>query len=1109
MAELVASAFLSSFLQVAFERLASHDFLDYFRRRKMDDGLLIKLHVILLSVDKIVEDAEKRQYRDRRVKLWLDVLKDEVFKAQDLLDDIATEALRQKLHFESQTATGGEVRNFFTGLVNQNQFNKEIESGIQGVLTNLDFLIKQNKILGLRESSSAGIELGVHKSVYKRLPSTRLIDESDIYGRNADKETIGKLLLSQSMGGNRWPMNVIAITGMGGMGKTTLAKLVYEDVKDQFEHRAWVCVSEEFDVYQLTKATLRSLNCPTEKLHDLHSSQLKLKETLMGKKFFLVLDDVWNENCKFWEDFRAPLKYAAPLSKILVTTRHRKVAQVICCTFIHSLKPLEGDDCWNLFAKHAFNNQHHATDPDLEEIGRKIVNRCGGLPLAIKTLGSLLHRKPSLQDWDKILKSVLWELSENDSHIIPSLRLSYHYLPSNLKRCFVYCSIFPKDYNIDKNVLIQLWMADGLIYPTQKNMSLEQAGNEVFNDLESRSFFEPSRNGDDYFIMHDLVNDLAKSVTQEFSVQLEVDQAQLMSTRTRYFSIISEYDGNCEILEKVFECQYLRCFLLLLTGSHCPLYKVDDIMSKLSRFKYMRELSLSGYKSFKNLTEGISNLEHLHYLDLSETSVEKLPDSMCLLINLQTLKLRMCFCLLELPSDFYKLVNLRHLDLDSCGILEMPKYLGKLNQLRTMNQFVVAENGGSNIKEFGALKHVTGSLAITNMKCIKDAADMREADLKAKQLQTLELRYNGVQDYSGYYYSGNEAQHQGQVLEALEPNHNVKDLTVEGYGGTKFPKWLADGSHLVSLNLWFCPNIEILPPLGQLPSLQKLTIAIFDGIKVIGEELYGNGSSMEPFPCLSYLKIAGMEKWEEWDICYEGKSFPCLEELDIRNCSRLKKSLPQHLPRLKTLLIESCENLEAALPKSSCLENLSLRCCRKITEKDMPTWSSSDVLPPLHNLTLDGCPAMESLPQGGMLSSLRRLSISWGSKVIASGRDWGLHELLSLKQLRINDIGDMECFPEEGLLPPNLQSLSLSNCHSWKRINHRGFVHLHSLTSLSLMNCPRLSFEGMPEDGLPPSLSHLSTEYCKLLKERCEKEKGPDWPIIAHIPHIEMEWCRL
>ncbi|XP_028782577.1 putative disease resistance RPP13-like protein 1 [Neltuma alba] len=1103
MAELVAGAFLSSFLQVAFERLASHDFLDYFRGRKLDHDLLTKLRVILISVDKIVEDAEERQYRDHRVKQWLEELKDEVFKAQDLLDDIATEASRQKLDAESQSTTViRKVRGFFTPLVSQNQFDKKIESGIKEVLSNLENLMKQNKILGLREGPSVGNQSGVmSRKVWKRLPSTHLIDESEIYGRDANKERIVEILLSQNIGcRNQLPMDVIAVTGMGGMGKTTLARLVYEDprMKDHFQHKAWVCVSEEYDVDHLTKAILESLDCPTKQ--DFHVNQSKLEETLMGKKFFLVLDDVWNQNCQIWEVFTAPLRQVAPQSKILITTRNKTVAEVMCCAFTYPLKPLQGGDCWNLFGKYAFNNQPDAAGQDLVQIGREIIKKCGGLPLALKTLGSLLHIKLSFQHWNKILKSELWTLSQDRCNIIPSLGLSYHYLPSNLKHCFAYCSIFPKDYDIDKNDLIQLWMADGLIHPTQRSTSLEEAGDEIFKDLESRSFFEPSKKGGDYFIMHDLLNDLAKSVAGEFFVCLEAAQARDMSTKTRYFSYTRCKSDDLEIFDKVFKCHQLRSFFLLDVFNHSI---GDDIMSKLCRLKYIRQLSLKGSRNFRNLIDGIGNLKHLHYLDLSGTSVKKLPNSLCSLINIQTLKLRGCDRLTKLPSNFYKLINLRHLDLEDCAIRKMPKYMGKLNQLQTMNNFVVAKKGGSNIKELGALNHLTGSLAISNMEDISDPADMREANLKEKKLNKLMLWYRQNS------YSLEEAQRQEHILEAIEPNQSVKELAVYVYKGNKFPKWLLGVAHflpnLVSLSLQSCFYCVSLPPLGQLTSLQQLLIGRIDGVKVIGEEFYGNGSLIaQPFPSLLYLNFFGMREWEEWDTCYEGESFPRLKQLCIHGCPRLTKSLPQHLPCLKTLDILECGNLEATLPKSSSMEKLHLQDCKKISAKDMPTWSISDVLPPLHDLSLWHCPAMESLPHGGMLSNLQRLSISWCSKLIACGGDGGLHELLSLKQLDITD-DVMEWFPEEeGLLPPNLQSLSFLHCTNLRRINHRGLVHLRSLTSLSFYYCPRMSYEGMPgEDALPPSLSRVTINgECCLLKESCEEEEGPDWTKIAHILHM-------
>ncbi|XP_028783810.1 putative disease resistance RPP13-like protein 1 [Neltuma alba] len=1052
--------------------------------------------------------CRERQYRDHHVKKWLDELKDEVFKAQDLLDDIATEASQQKLYAELQsTAVICKVRGLFTTFASRNHFDKKIDSGIKELLNNLENLIKQKKRLGLKEGPSAHDQLAVmNRGVYKRLPSTHLIAESNIYGRDADKERIVEILLSQNMGcRNQLPMDVIAVTGMGGMGKTTLARLVYEDVriKDQFQHRAWMCVSEAFDVDQVTKAILHSLSCPIEQ--DFHSNQATLGKTLMGKKFFLVLDDVWNENCEILEVFTAPLKNVAPQSKILITTRNGTVAEAMCCTFRYPLKPLQDGDGWDLFAKHAFNNQHHAVDPDLIQIGREIINKGGGSPLAIKTLGRLLHRKLSFQHWNKILKSEIWELSENDSNIISSLRLSYHYLPSNLKRCFVYCSIFPKDYHIDKNNLIQLWMADGLIFPTQKSMSLEEAGDEIFNYLVSRSFFEPSRKGDNYFIMHDLVNDLAKSMAGEFSVQLEVDQAQDMSTKTRYFSYMGNINqNNLETFEKVLKCQQLCSFILFLDRHFSCNYVIgDNIMSRLSHLNYLRELSLKGSQNLRNLTDGIGNLKHLHYLDLSWTTVKKLPDSMCLLINLQTLKLKGCEFLTKLPSNLYKLINLHHLDLKDCGIQKIPRYMGKLNQLRTMNKFVVAKKGGSELKELSNLNHLTGSLSISNMQFMNDPANSRGANLKEKKLDTLKLLY------WRYICSREEAQHQEHVLEALEPSDGVKELIVEGYGGTKFPKWFGDSHflpNLVSLCLYDCDNVSLLPPLGQLPSLQKLVIENFVRINMIGEEFYGNGSLIAPFPSLSCLHFSNMRKWEEWDICQEG-AFPLLEELHIKYCHRLTKSLPQHLPCLKTLDISRCENLEAPLPKSSCMEKLCLSNCKKMLVKDMPTWSSQDMLPPLHVLYLNDCRAIDQwLPfQEGMLSSLQRLTIHDCSKLIASLRDLGLHEFLSFKELDIGGTFDMKSFPEEGLLPPNLQSLTLKGCYNLERINHRGLLHLQSLTFLSFQDCPHTTFEGMPEHGLPPSLSHLSIGFnCPLLEERCEMEQGPDWPKIAHIPHVLM-----
>lgn len=213
------------------------------------------------------------------------------------------------------------------------------------------------------------------------MPTTSLIiDESKFYGRDGDKEKIIQILQSP-----KTIMSVISILGMGGLGKTTLAQLVFNDkgVKDHFELKAWVCVSDEFDVFQITKKILLALGCSIDDSNDVNLYQLKLKDTIEGKKFFIVLDDVWNENREIWESLQAPFNYGAPGSRILVTTGNEKVALVMGSTHVHSLKQLEDEDCWKLFAKFAFTNRYNNTNPNLVSIGREIVKKCGGCLLMI------------------------------------------------------------------------------------------------------------------------------------------------------------------------------------------------------------------------------------------------------------------------------------------------------------------------------------------------------------------------------------------------------------------------------------------------------------------------------------------------------------------------------------------------------------------------------------------------------------------------------------------------------------------------------------------------------------------------------------------------------
>ena len=183
----------------------------------------------------------------------------------------------------------------------------------------------------------------------------------------------------------------------------------------------------------------------------------RLKEELTGKKFFLVLDDVWNENQPKWEEVRKPLVLGTQGSKILVTTRSKEVASTMWSEE-YSLQQLQEDDCWKLFAKHAFRDDDVQLNPECREIGMKIVKKCKGLPLALKAMGSMLYNKSSILEWKTVFQSEIWEFSKERCDIIPALALSYIHLPSHLKVCFTYCAILPKYYEFKKESLTQLWM---------------------------------------------------------------------------------------------------------------------------------------------------------------------------------------------------------------------------------------------------------------------------------------------------------------------------------------------------------------------------------------------------------------------------------------------------------------------------------------------------------------------------------------------------------------------------------------------------------------------------------------------------------------------------
>ncbi|KAK2386186.1 putative disease resistance RPP13 protein [Trifolium repens] len=1143
----VGDSFLSSMFQEINGRLAT---LRYFRN-DVDKEVVRKIEITLSSINDVLDDAETKQHRDPQVKNWLDDLKHEVYELHQLLDLIDTTNPQRK---------GTTIRLFVSCFIKPFEYRIMIKE----LLHRLEFLAGYINILKLQQTTRDNDDT-------PRIPSSSLVDNTSvIFGREHEKEEIIDFLLSNYSDSDN-QVSIISIVGLGGMGKTTLAQLVYNDhrITEQFEIKAWVCVSQSDDLVRLTRSILESFQSSAADSQDLEKLQRQLQQRLMGKRYLLVLDDVWTRNGNMWEHLLLPFSRRSSGSKIIVTTRDKEVASVMGSTRQLHLKQLQENDSWSLFVKHAFRGRNVVEYPILELIGKKIIEKCGGLPLALKTLGIILQARSSESEWVKILETDLWHLPEGDNHINSILRLSYFNLPSNLKRCFAYCSIFPKGYEFDKGELIKLWMAEGLLKSWGRNKSEEELGNEFFNHLVSISFFRqslvmPLWTGKYYFTLHDLLNGLAHSVSGESRLRIEGDNVQDIPERTRHIWCCLDLKDGDRKLEHISKTEGLHSLMVEAQGYGDQRFKIStNVQQKLfSSLKYLRMLTFSGCNLLE-LADEIRNLKLLRYLDLSYTEITSLPNSICMLYNLHTLLLQDCFKLTDLPSDFYKLINLRYLNLEGTNIKNMPTMIGRLSNLEMLTDFVVGEQHGFDIKQLGKLNQLRGKLRISGLEYVIDPADAVAANLEAKKhLEELSMSYDQWRDIDGSVTKSHVF-----VLEALQPNRDLMKLTIKDYRENSFPSWLGDRHlpNLVSLELFGCKLRSQMPPLGQFPSLKKLSISGCDGVEIIGTEFCGsNHSSNVPFRSLEILRFERMSELKEW-LCLEG--FPLLQELCVKHCPKLKSALPQHLPSLQKLEIIDCQELEASIPKAANISELELKRCDDILINEVPSrlkrvilcgtqvirsslekilfnsaflvelevedffgpnleWSSLDFKScnSLHTLTITGwhssslpfalhlftnlnslvlydSPWLESFFGRQLPSNLSSLRIERCPKLMASIAEWGLSQLNSLKHFSVSDdFETLESSSEESLLPSTINSLELINCSNLRIINYNCILHLTSLESLYIEDCPYL--ESLPEEGLPSSLSTLSIHDCPLIKHQYQKEGGERWHTISHIPHV-------
>ncbi|GMP43412.1 hypothetical protein CsSME_00012780 [Camellia sinensis var. sinensis] len=1091
----VAEIFLSAFVKLLFEKMSS------FASSKLPsfegiDTQLTNWTNMLSQIEALLFDAEEKQMKDRAVNLWLDDLQDLAYDLDDLVDEFAAEALQHKLKAKPPQASSSKVWNLITHFKPRDvMFNFKMKSKIEEINTRLHNSFQQCLKLNLVKI----VGPPTPTKTWQRPDSTSIIDDPRVYGREQDQSRIIELLVKGDVS-NHSNVGIIPIVGMGGIGKTTLAQMVYNDetVKKHFDLQAWVCVSDEFNIMRITKLILESVTTQTCNFNGLDQVQVQLQKALAGRKFLIVLDDVWNKKYSDWNVLRKPFCDGAQGSKVVVTTRNRDVARTMGGVELHDIEVLSDEDCWLLFAQHAFEQRSIDANPNLVSIGKEIVEKCKGLPLTAKTLGGLLRCKERDEEWVDVLCNKIWDLSHEESDILPALRLSYHHLPAHLKQCFAYCSIIPKDYEFEEKEIVLLWMAEGFI-PPKREKQMEDIGGEYFRALLSRSFFQPSSTDkSSKFVMHDLINDLAQVVARDTCFRLEDRlnyQEQCKNIKkARHSSYMQEDHEGMKKFEIFGKATYLRTFLPFSLESSLKSYLDCHLASNVPRnlllkLRRLRVLNMSRY-CITEVPNSVGDLKHLRYLNLSHTSIEELPESLGSLYNLQILMLRGCRKLKKLPTDLGNLIDLRHLDTTNAHSLEeMPLGIGKLVSLRTLSNFIVTKNSGHRLRELGNLIYLQGKLCLSGLQNVVVPLDAREANLNDKKgLDVLSM------EWSVNSGDSQDGRVETEVLDMLQPHKNLKKLHIKGYLGTGFPTWIGDPrfSNMAYLSLENCGNCASLPPLGRLPSLKKLYIKGMHVLKHVGCEFYGQGG--EPFPLLETLSFENMPEWEDWYTFGDHKEvqpFTLVSELSIKNCPKLVEMLPSDLPCLNKLQISNCPNLCGMMPKDlSCLNNLEISECPQFLVE-----GSSISLPSLTSI------AMNDVPLTSLEAVLEMRSMVDDEVISANAKS---KHLSSITSLSIGMIKKLELLPKwvtHGLM--EVEELNIRRCEELKTLWKNEARVQHSLPAfrrLRIEDCPQFvslfeededeenegQHQQQQQEGLPSIVrpEHLTIINCEKLPDK-------------------------
>eukprot|EP01018_Ginkgo_biloba_P006690 Gb_18201 [translate_table: standard] len=650
--------------------------------------------------------------------------------------------------------------------------------------------------------------------------------------------------------------SVIGVYGMGGIGKTSLLKNIYnnQEVRKFFDVVIWATVSQNVNAFELQDCIAHTIHLDLMRVFNIDLRKMKLCKRLKEMKFLLVLDDLWKQ--LILEELGVE-SVKARGSKVVITTRDEEVCRTMKADKWWKMEPLSDTEGWELFRKGAI------VEAEVEDIAKEIALECKGLPLAINVVSTAMRGLRDRNEWELALnqmKRVDPAFSTTHSgierNLYQPLRWSYDSLPdSNLRNCFLCCAMFPEDADIDAEELIEMWIAEGLIKSREQGY-LFDTGRRYLQLLIDRCLLE-STSRDDFrrgFVpcikMHDVLRDLAIYIGEKeenclFRAGQKLKKFPSEEEETRACKRISLLCNDIESLPQSFTCPGL---VSLVIAENSYLREILD--SFLLNLTSLKALDLSK-TNIQSLPTSWGQLQQLKLLRLKNTLIKELPESVCYLNRLEFLDLSFCHSLTSLPSRIGNLQCLKRLKLEGCSSLAViPREISQLTSLESLPIRVGTMNNWM-------------------------------------EMRTMYLRWatDGQEDLP----------EDGQRMDKLQY------LALQNYSGRRLPNWICEFQKLRYLLLFNCRQLGELPALEMLPNLKRLEIRGCRQLKMLGEGFGREGA----FPMLEVLNLHNLPKLESLvgstsnTGVIEERAMARLENLSISACERL--SLPFGMMNLKGL----------------------------------------------------------------------------------------------------------------------------------------------------------------------------------------------------------------